>query len=93
MLNNWHNRLGVTLWLCLTFYIASPSYALTVVPQDDGNFTIVNENGTTSRDLPFKTIEDNYKKYKSEYWTKAYTATKGSWNTWAKKHGNGGNFK
>jgi hypothetical protein len=78
-----------TLPFILFLILTVPSNALTLVPQKDGNYTIINDNGTIARDVSTTTIIHNKKKYHSWYWDSVRRLLDNS----IKYRRNGGNFR
>ena len=79
--------------VCLLHLYASPCFALSLFVQKDGNYIIINNDGSVAKDISYKQISNNYIKYKSEYWQNVYHMAQASYSVWSKKHGNGGNFR
>ena len=71
----------------LTFYITTPSYAITVIPVDNKYFKIIDDRGVVTKDITISYIRKNAQKYKSAYWKRVYEMAKQSEKAWRKGKG------
>ena len=82
-------NLNTILFLCMVLSLPLNSFAMSLQPQKDGNYTIIEDYGNKKSDVSTTYIVDNYKKYHSDYWTKVKIMLDAS----LKYRRNGGNFK